>query len=401
MNIISIGASASRTFQNAISVVSHNIANASTIGYHSQKVSFKELPDRQGVQIDNIKRNYNKFIESANQEISSKYSFYNSLENSSQKIAINLYLDNFEDSIQKTIQNPSSIISRQSIIDQATQFSSDFNNTLDNIQSSKSQTNQEISIDIDHVNNILENLAKPSTPDQQNNSLKELSKYISFRSIDTSSGINIYLDPKGTSLLLGDKVSKLSFDNQTIQLNNQSIEQDFSSGSLKGQLEFKNNLKNLDSELKQFGSSFSENVNNQLTQGKDLNGDQGTSLFQTNLSGHLEVSIQDPKLLAVADSLGGVGNNENFKKINLQFSRDNLSNIKTKLNSQTQNIQNQKNIYSNLLDRSNQEISSYSEVNLEEELVSLMQYKQSFEASAKIIQVGSEIFDTLLNSLKR
>jgi len=400
MNILAIGASASKTFQNAISVTSHNIANASTSGYHKQRVYFKDLPDYSGVEIDSIKQSYSSFLESENKSLSSKLSFLeesSSWSKESLSKINSLDLESLESSISDVIKNPASIPARQLFLDQAEQFSKNFNTINNDIQDLENQMDKEISltkdaikIDLESLKNLNEkNQEDSNILDQQNNILKDLSQKISFKSIKTNSGkINIYLDPKGNPLLLGTIIPETNITSENI-----------SGGTLKGILDSKNNLKSLKTEITNLGTSIAENINNQLKEGKDLNNNSGKELF--TLIPNINVIIQDPKELAVADMQGGNGNNENFLKINLKDFLENLNLLKTNLNSKDKQIQDQKNVINNLKESSDQEISSFSEVNLDEELVNLMQYKQSYEAAAKVIQVGTEIFDTLLNSLKR
>lgn len=51
----------------------------------------------------------------------------------------------------------------------------------------------------------------------------------------------------------------------------------------------------------------------------------------------------------------------------------------------------------NLLAQTNESLQSLSGVNLDEEAANLLRYQQAFQASGKIIEVSSTLFDTLLN----
>ena len=50
-----------------------------------------------------------------------------------------------------------------------------------------------------------------------------------------------------------------------------------------------------------------------------------------------------------------------------------------------------------LEDSSNQTLSSTAGVNLDEEASRLIQFQQSYQAAAKVLQVAQTVFDTLLN----
>ncbi len=54
-------------------------------------------------------------------------------------------------------------------------------------------------------------------------------------------------------------------------------------------------------------------------------------------------------------------------------------------------------VQANLLAQTNESLQSLSGVNLDEEAANLLRYQQAFQASGKIIEVSSTLFDTLLN----
>ena len=54
-------------------------------------------------------------------------------------------------------------------------------------------------------------------------------------------------------------------------------------------------------------------------------------------------------------------------------------------------------VQANLLAQTNESLQSLSGVNLDEEAANLIRYQQAFQASGKIIQISSTLFDTLLN----
>jgi flagellar hook-associated protein 1 FlgK len=49
-----------------------------------------------------------------------------------------------------------------------------------------------------------------------------------------------------------------------------------------------------------------------------------------------------------------------------------------------------------LLTQSESALDSMSGVNLDEEAANMMRYQQAYQASAKILEVGSKLFDTIL-----
>ena len=52
-----------------------------------------------------------------------------------------------------------------------------------------------------------------------------------------------------------------------------------------------------------------------------------------------------------------------------------------------------------LLKQSTDARDSLSGVNLDEEAANLLRYQQAYQASAKMLQIGGELFDTLLSAM--
>ena len=55
-------------------------------------------------------------------------------------------------------------------------------------------------------------------------------------------------------------------------------------------------------------------------------------------------------------------------------------------------------ISSNLVKTSEQTLSSTTGVNLDEEAARLIQYQQSYQAAAKVLQIAQSLFQTLLQT---
>jgi flagellar hook-associated protein 1 FlgK len=49
-----------------------------------------------------------------------------------------------------------------------------------------------------------------------------------------------------------------------------------------------------------------------------------------------------------------------------------------------------------LLDRATQALQSTSGVNLDEEAANLLRYQQAYQASAKVLEIASKVFDEIL-----
>ena len=54
-----------------------------------------------------------------------------------------------------------------------------------------------------------------------------------------------------------------------------------------------------------------------------------------------------------------------------------------------------------LLEQANQARDGVSGVNLDEEAANLMKYQQSYEAAARVIQIGDSVIQSLLDAIRR
>lgn len=69
----------------------------------------------------------------------------------------------------------------------------------------------------------------------------------------------------------------------------------------------------------------------------------------------------------------------------------------SQVGNQTRELEVTSEVQANLLARTNESLQSLSGVNLDEEAANLLRYQQAFQASGKIIEISSTLFDTLLN----
>ena len=121
----------------------------------------------------------------------------------------------------------------------------------------------------------------------------------------------------------------------------------------------------------------------------------------------IEVVITDPDKVAAADAEGGDANGKNALKLaQLQNTKllghgtmsinDMFAQVVNTVGVQTQQIKTAATAQVNLIKQTTAAQQAVSGVNLNEEYVSLSLYQEQYQASARIIDVASTIFDTLL-----
>ncbi|WP_116521466.1 flagellar hook-associated protein FlgK [Achromobacter insuavis] len=121
----------------------------------------------------------------------------------------------------------------------------------------------------------------------------------------------------------------------------------------------------------------------------------------------INVLITDPEKIAAADTAGGDANGKNALKLaQLQTTKvlghgtmsinEMFSQVVNTVGVQTAQIKSANTAQSNLVAQKLEAQQAVSGVNLNEEYVSLSLYQEQYQASARIIDVASTLFDTLL-----
>src|SRR5690606_13146020 len=121
----------------------------------------------------------------------------------------------------------------------------------------------------------------------------------------------------------------------------------------------------------------------------------------------LKALITDPAKLALADAAGGTTNGANGLLLaKLQTEKvlgggtlslsGQFSQLINNIGVQTQQIKTAATAQDNLITQQTSAYLSVSGVNLNEEYVNLTIYQEQYQASAKILDVASTVFDTLL-----
>ncbi|MCH4590344.1 flagellar basal body rod C-terminal domain-containing protein, partial [Achromobacter xylosoxidans] len=121
----------------------------------------------------------------------------------------------------------------------------------------------------------------------------------------------------------------------------------------------------------------------------------------------IKVIITDPEKVAAADTEGGDANGKNALKLaQLQNTKvlghgtmsitEMFGQVVNTVGVQTAQIQSANTAQKNLIAQKTAAQQAVSGVNLNEEYVSLSLYQEQYQASARIIDVASTLFDTLL-----
>ncbi|PSU68260.1 flagellar hook-associated protein FlgK [Photobacterium phosphoreum] len=323
VDLMQIGVSGLRTSQKQLDVASHNITNVNTPGYSRQVVEQK-TDDAQwngnnyygtGAYIDNVSRAYDQFAAreltlstTQLEEANVKQQHLAMLDDFTSKSAVNSVnsMNDFYHSVRSLADNPSDLGSRQTVLEHANQAAVNLNNSHETLTNIRTDVNQQLSVSLERVNALGQELAAVNTSlqqqsnsdgsndlfDQQRTLINELAKYTQVTVLaDKGSLANTVIIGSGDTLVSGVTASQLKLidgdpdiANKQIALingnNSKPIKSDTVGGSLGAMLTVRDDVidKSLD-QLGQMAIGFASQMNDLQQQGVDLNGQQGLALF--------------------------------------------------------------------------------------------------------------------------
>ncbi|WP_232573445.1 flagellar hook-associated protein FlgK [Photobacterium phosphoreum] len=323
VDLMQIGVSGLRTSQKQLDVASHNITNVNTPGYSRQVVEQKTDNAQwngnnyygTGAYIDNVSRAYDQFAAreltlstTQLEEANVKQQHLAMLDDFTSKSAVNSVnsMNDFYHSVRSLADNPSDLGSRQTVLEHANQAAVNLNNSDETLTNIRTDVNQQLSVSLERVNALGQELAAVNTSlqqqsssdgsndlfDQQRTLINELAKYTQVTVLaDKGSLANTVIIGSGDTLVSGVTASQLKLidgdpdiANKQIALingnNSKPIKSDTVGGSLGAMLTVRDDVidKSLD-QLGQMAIGFASQMNDLQQQGVDLNGQQGLALF--------------------------------------------------------------------------------------------------------------------------
>ena len=311
--------------QLAIEVTGQNIANVQTEGYSRQEVKFEATTPRSfslgqlgtGVRVAGIERSHDEFLFSqilsegdtlgrfqVRKDVFDQLEILLS-ENNGQ--SLNLTLSSFFSAIQDVSGNPTGLPERSSMLAEAQNLASVFNNLGESLFQIQRNLDATISVEVAKINSLTEEIAalnqaihanEPTTfsandlRDKRDQKIKELSELIDLNFVDEQDGqISITLN-NGTPLVLQSTVFTLD---TSINGNNKSfldivvldgagnstnITSSITGGKIKGYLDMRDTeVEDLRDKLDRLAAGFVKEFNKIHQQGFGIDGSTGNNLF--------------------------------------------------------------------------------------------------------------------------
>lgn len=445
---LSIALSALAASEQALATTSNNVANANTPGFSRQRpvlipgtpVVEGSLTFGTGVVLQKIESLRDPILEIQLNQETQQQSKLNTALSQLQQIqtqlgsassGIGADISNLFNSLQQLSPDPSNLALRQGVLTAAGNLATDFNTTATNLQTQRSNIDQNVEQSVGEVNTLttqiasvnqqissLENAGQDASTlvDTQTNLIRQLSGLIDVTVIPTDQGITLATS-SGTTLVSGAQsfalTTQLGSDGvQHILSGTQDITSSLTGGSLAGLIQIRDQqIPSLSSSLDQLASGLAGALNTANAQGFDLNGNQGGNIFVPPPAGAvgaaatLSVAITDPSLIA-ASSDGTSGSNGNLAVLsavsnqavaNGQTPIDFYSNIVFQIGSSTSNTSADADSSNMILQQLQDQRGSVSGVSLNEEAANMVQYQTAYQAAARVVSTVNALLSDAVN----
>lgn len=304
--------------QKGISVTSHNIANANTPGYTRQRTVLETMNPINfggqffgtGVDVKGVERVFDSFQTMQLREASSSLSRFEakgqhlaaleSILNDFDGAGLSTRLDAFFNSISDVAANPSAYGERAAMLSSASVLSDTFNSAAANLSRNLSGINTEIEQKVSRINSLASRIADLNQQissvevsgisandlrDKRDVLLEELSGLVDISVTENDIGqIDVYVG--GSFLVAANKTSELTVEPDhgdpeilNLRLNNGTINNRISGGSLRGDLDGVAYYKDIRERIDYLSASIVKAVNLRHAQGYGLDGSTVQDFF--------------------------------------------------------------------------------------------------------------------------
>jgi flagellar hook-associated protein 1 FlgK len=472
LNALNAGKTSLEVNQKSIEIVGNNISNLNTEGYSRQEAVLEPYPSLsfgnffvgQGVKITDVSRQHDVFIDqqikektvdfgmqdAMNLPLSELERIFNITDNN-----LSSEIDTFFDSLQRLSTDPGDPVLRNNILFQGQVLSTNFNNTVTELNSLNDSINNILVSKLDTVNfqmreiaDLNERIASIEIQGQSANSARD-QRDILAKSLATTLGAQSYEDPRGMltvqlpgglPLVEGNMAMSISGvsvgSSLTLELRAGGVTRELGpnnmGGEFEGLLEVRDNfIPELNADLDKLAYELSVQVNLQHQAGGGLDSSTGNIFFNippnyigsppaptaTEYEGaarHMGVALTDPMKLAAAAApdpgppAGTVAPGDNRNALILSNiadnylidGNDNFNSLYAKIVAKVgiESRQNQLS-YKGSQDALNQ-LENFRDglvgVSLEEEMISLIKFQRGFESSAKFLSTVDEMMGTII-----
>jgi flagellar hook-associated protein 1 FlgK len=431
--IFDLGKSALLAHQQGINTAGHNIANAETPGYSRQRINLETNRPTitavgsvgTGVRADGITRVHDRLLagqirgesaalgtaEARQGLISRAESVLNPVGGAD----IGTALSEFWNGWQAVADNPASQTEREVLLTRARVLGDRFRNATEGLSDLVGEAESRIRAGADQVNALSREIAALNEEisaaettgvdandlrDRRDLRLREISSWVAVRAVEDGAGRVSVSSAGGASLVTGVRAETVT----AADLRTGSGE-----GKIRGWVQAAETLNGYIDTVRTVATAVRDGVNSRHTLGFDRNGDAAGPFFDPAADG-LEVAIGDPaRVSAAATSAGVPGDNSNALAIadlrndpsmDGATPGETVAGLVTRVGIDAETSQSTLDFQEGLVNDLDAYRQSISGVSLDEETISLIQFQNAYEASARLISVVDEMLDTVMGLVR-
>lgn len=439
-DLLSIGKSGAKAARIALDVTAQNIANASSEGYVRRSVQLEEVSaaggynrigdlSLSGVRLDRVVRNADLFRQAevrrtgadaarANAEVAGLENIESAIEQSGAYAAI----VKFEGSLQQLASDPVDTSLRAAVVENARTMAETLNIASSSLDAVGEGLRFEASDAVDQVNVLSTELARVNLRiaraadatsdqstllDQRDSLLQKLSGYVDVSTtINANQTVEVRLGGSaGPQLVAGGisgTVAMATAGDGTISFTLDGTPIAPTGGSLAGKALALAKVADAHTQLDTVASSLITTVNGVLTSGVALDGSAGQALFTGTNAADIGIAFSDGRLLATAPAGAGANSRDvtNLTALRTALaSNDPAGNMDALIFDISSTVAGRtvtRDALAAIASTATISLAAQAGVDLDNEAVNLIRYQQAFQASGRVMQVASDIFDTLL-----
>src|SRR5260370_6628672 len=432
--------------QGALETTTNNVANVNTPGYSREAavlvsgdpVGIEPLTFGTGVTLRSVESIRDTILESRIQQETQTQGQFSSLASALQQTQVNFTsntgdigtaISNFFDSINQLSTNPADLSLRQGVLTAAGNLAASFNTAANNLTQQRGNLDLSVVQTVGQINRFTQQIAKLNGQistfqnvgenagtfiDQRTQLIDQLSSLVDVSVIPSDNTITL-TTANGTSLVAGQQSFQLQTQTDSLGLHDiyaqgVDITSKIVAGQLGGTVQARDQrIPGIQAQLDALAAGLANAVNAVQMGGSDLNGVQGTNLFNppagVGAAASLSVAITDPALIA-ASSDGSAGSNGNAEVMYAlrnqavvagQSPTDYYSGVVFNVGNGTANAAAEQSASALVLQQLNDQRSSVSGVSLDQEAANMVRYQQAYSASAQAISTINSMIQTVIN----
>jgi flagellar hook-associated protein 1 FlgK len=469
-NALNAARTSLETNQKSLEVVGNNISNVNTEGYSRQyttltpypSVNFGDFFIGQGVKVTDVQRDHDVFIQNQLVAKSADFGYQNAQSRPLSELERILTItddnlasdvDNFFDSWQELSANPSDLVLRDIVIQRGELLSTNFNNTIDELNTVQENINDTLVSKVDEVNSKITEIAElnerisnieingqsaNTARDRRESLAQDLAESVGAQSYYDSKGMMTVQLPGGLPLVQANSAMSLSAvttgSQLDIKLNAGGVTRTLNSNNIGGEFEGLLYLRDsfitdLEDDLDRLAYEITVQVNTQHSAGAGLDSVSGRNFFTDppniaaapptdpwlDAARGMSVAITEAEEVAASQAppapgppteLIAPGDNRNaliLANLDETFLIDGIDNFNSFYGKMTATVGLETNQNSLSLQGAEDAVvqlenlrDSLAGVSLEEEMIDLITFQRGFESSAKFLTTVDEMMDTLI-----